>query len=707
MSAAEDIKARLDIVSYINQYVPLKKSGKNHKACCPFHSENTASFVVDENRQSWRCYGACATGGDIFTFVERYHGWDFKEALRELGQLAGVEVRPRTPEQKQRADRTDLLRGMLKEAASAYQKKLYDPNDAGAVAALSYARQGRGLSDETIAAFGVGYAPTGWDKLVGHLQQIGYAHEDILAAGLAGKSDRTGKLYDRFRNRLVVPIRDVKGQVLGFGGRVLNPDDKPKYLNSPQSEVFDKSRILFGLDLARDAIRQTETAIIVEGYMDVITAHQAGYRNVVAQMGTAMTEAQLDLVAPRFAKHVVLALDSDAAGKNATRRSLEVAREALRADYTGRLSVDVRVLHIPQGKDPDDLIRENPAQWEYEVEHALTVAEFVIEMEMALLPPRPSVQDKEALARRVMPLLTATENNLWKQENVQKLAMRLLLPERDLLRIAHEQAKVEQARPPRPRKQAPQRITPLDERHDGLPPRTDYGAPPAHVNGHGAHHSEEPPPRADLDAAPVNAQQPPQVSQMLLFEARVLHGLIDNPQLYYQLNGRLREVARANDIEPKGAFGALCTDDFYQTDVRELMVVFLHALQQDDADVRDYMLAQTEPELYPVLEMALDDPMRARMENPQKVSARDVDQITRRIRRSGSVVDEHSDLIAQGIRLRCRRLTRERDELELIQRGALQDQDYDYADQCAAQMDRLVWALHLLEQEQHIVARIH
>ena len=246
MSVTDDIKARLDIVSYIDQYVPLKKSGKSYKANCPFHSENTPSFVVNEEYQSWHCFGACSEGGDIFSFAQKYHGWDFREALEALGEQAGVEVRERTPEQKQQAERNDVLRGMLKEAASAYAKKLYDSSDPDAVAALDYARNQRGLSDETIKAFGIGYAPDGWNNLLDHLTELGYEQDDIIAAGLALKSDRTGTVYDRFRNRLMVPIRDRRGRTVGFGGRVLDPDDKPKYMNSPQTPVFDKSRYCSG-----------------------------------------------------------------------------------------------------------------------------------------------------------------------------------------------------------------------------------------------------------------------------------------------------------------------------------------------------------------------------------------------------------------------------------------------------------------------------
>ena len=358
MSVADEIKSKLDIVQYIQRYVPLKKAGRTWKACCPFHSEKTPSFVVNENNQSWRCFGACAEGGDIFNFAMKYNGWTFPEALDELGKLAGVEVRQQTPEQRQHYEELDRLRGLLKSTADYFHDQLFDPNNPAAIATLNYARQKRGLSDDTLRRFQIGFAPPGWQNAVDMLTGLGYSEADLLATGIASRNEESGRVYDRFRNRLMIPIRDERGRVVGFGARALAPDDNPKYLNSPQSALFDKSHLLYGLDMAKQTIRDGSTAVIVEGYLDAIQAHQAGYTNVVAQMGTALTEAQLKLIAPRLADHIILSLDSDAAGQSATRRSLEVARQTLEADYAGRLSVDIRVLVVPGAKDPDDLIRE-------------------------------------------------------------------------------------------------------------------------------------------------------------------------------------------------------------------------------------------------------------------------------------------------------------------------------------------------------------
>ncbi len=720
MSVTDEIKSRLDIVSYISQYVPLKKSGSTFKACCPFHGEKTPSFVVNEDYQSWRCFGACAEGGDIFSFAMKYHGWDFKEALRELGQQAGVEVQQQTTEQKQRADRADYLRGLLKEVASAYHKKLYDPNDEGAVAALRYARETRGLSDETIRAFGIGYAPPGWNTILDYLTEFGYEQDDIIEAGLALRSDRTGTVYDRFRNRFMVPIRDQKGRVVGFGGRVLDPEDSPKYMNSPQTLVFDKSKLLFGLDLAKQTIRDTETAVIVEGYMDAITAYQAGFHNVVAQMGTAMTETQLRLIAPNHAKRVVLALDSDAAGQNATRRSLDVAREALASDFTGRLSIDMRVLQIPGAKDPDDLIREDATRWAQLVDNATPVADFVIDMEMAALPDEPSVQEREAVARRVAPILAATENSLFQQENLQKLALRLLIPEKNLLQIAEEvqqeearkrryQERRQQERESAPPQSAPS-STPSNDNDDEGPPPLDYGdaAPPP---------SEEPPPLDYSDpspargtpsarpAKPTRPAKPP--TPATRSEAHLLNQLLQHPEVYYRVNGKLHEAAHGDEQLINGAMRALGVADFDHTGLRALMDLFLQSLNQDEMDTVDYVIAHAGDELRDELELVLTNSLEAKLGDTAAVAPGDLRRVLEKIQRSGVMMDPTRDLMAQAIRLRCRRLRREREELRLIQANATRERDTHQVESCIRQIDLLGRAVHLLEAEERQVARLY
>lgn len=279
MSLADEIKARLDIVSYVQQFVPIKKAGRLYKAPCPFHAEKTPSFVVNPDKQTWRCFGACAEGGDVFNFAQKLHGWTFKEALKELGRQVGVEVEQTTPQQRSQSEHLDALRGLMDAAAQFYHERLLDPDDPTAVEVLRYAREKRGFSDDTIRRFQIGYAPPGWQTLLEPFKALGYSQELLLEAGLASSND-AGRVYDRFRNRLMVPIRDARGRTVGFGARVLDPNDNPKYLNSPQTPIFDKSKLLFGLDMARGAIRETGYAVIVEGYMDAIQAHQAGYSKI-------------------------------------------------------------------------------------------------------------------------------------------------------------------------------------------------------------------------------------------------------------------------------------------------------------------------------------------------------------------------------------------------------------------------------------------
>jgi len=365
MSVIDEVKSRLDIVEVISAYIPLQKAGRNYKALCPFHSEKTPSFVVFPESERWHCFGACGEGGDIFTFVMKREGWDFRTALEELARRAGVELRPRTPAQKQAEEEADRLRELLAAAARYYHHLLLHALEAEAV--RDYVAK-RGLSDETVEQFSLGYSLPGWDNARAYLTEQGYTVDEIIKVGMLVQKADTGSTYDRFRDRLMIPIRDVKGHVIGFGARTLDPEGVPKYLNSPQTAFFDKSHTLFGLDMARRAIRDEDRAVIVEGYMDVMQAHQAGFSNVVAQMGTALTEAQLRQL-QRYTKRLVLALDPDAAGINATLRGVEVAQETLEQEwepvfdprglvgYEGRLGAEIRVLRLPRGQDPDDLIR--------------------------------------------------------------------------------------------------------------------------------------------------------------------------------------------------------------------------------------------------------------------------------------------------------------------------------------------------------------
>ncbi|QPC84753.1 DNA primase [Phototrophicus methaneseepsis] len=718
MSVTEQIKARLDIVQYVQQYVPqLKKAGRYYKACCPFHSEKTPSFVVNPDTQSWRCFGACAEGGDIFSFAMKQNGWSFSEALNELGRQAGVQVAQQTPEQEEEAAHQDRLRGMLQTAADFYHQHLVSIEDDATRAAYEYARQKRGFSDETIARYQIGYAPAGWQHMLTALTDLGYSEQEILDAGLASQNDR-GRVYDRFRNRLMIPIKDDRGRMVGFGARALDPDDTPKYLNSPQTAVFDKSHTLFGLDLAKGAIRESETAVIVEGYMDVIQAHQAGYLNVIAQMGTAMTESQLRLIVPRYAKRIILALDADAAGQNATRRSLEVAREALQADYTGKLAVEIRVLHITNGKDPDDFLRETPEKWPEIVAAAVPVADFVIDLETAELGPDASLQERQAVAERVLPILSASENNLYTRENLQKLAMRLRISEQDLLNWAQELQREErkrrdaQARREQQQKSQPT-TSPEDEPSSSYEPPIFFGdddMPPMFDDD-----GRDFLPDVDLPApAPkTSAAKTPAVPSSPAFtparltsrhtsrasEAHCLRMLLHKPDLLFQANRRLRELAQESMDLIDGPLGDITVEDFSQSDYRLIFKALLASLMQDDMEPLDYIRQNLDAALASELnQLLLTDVDMVQEQLAGRFGGEFIDSWGAFKRQSLPGIDVENDVVRRILQVRRQRVQREREEILFLVTEAERSHDKQVAREHGAQCMLLNMASHRLNQ---------
>jgi DNA primase len=444
MSVTDEIKSRLDIVDVIGETVQLRRSGRSYSGFCPFHQNTrTPAFVVFPDTQTWRCFGACAEGGDIFSFVMKKEGWEFKEALRVLAERAGVVLEEVSPAARERQEADKRLIDLLNLAAEYFHQLFrYAPQ---AEAARHYVAD-RALEDETIATFKLGFSLDSWDACRTHLNAQGYDDDDLLAAGLLSENPERGTRYDRFRNRLMIPIRDAQGQVAGFGARTLDPDGVPKYLNSPQTELFDKSRLLYGLDMARRHIREAHQAVIVEGYMDVMQGWQVGFRNIVAQMGTALTEQQLGLL-KRYTRRFVIALDSDAAGMQATMRSLEVAREALDRDvevrfdarglvrHEGRLKADIRVLTLPPGTDPDELLRRDPTLWPQLVEKAKPVVAYVIET-LAADVDLNDAKAKADVVRQVMPLIGDVADAVERDHYRQLLSRTLRVDERALQQVA-------------------------------------------------------------------------------------------------------------------------------------------------------------------------------------------------------------------------------------------------------------------------------
>ncbi|OGT27906.1 MAG: DNA primase, partial [Gammaproteobacteria bacterium RBG_16_66_13] len=412
MTAVDEVKERIDIVELIGETVKLRKSGRNYTGFCPFHpNTRTPAFVVFPDTGTWRCFGACNEGGDAFRFLMKKEGWDFPEALQFLAQRAGVELVRRGPEAEAEPEAQARLREVLEAAASFYRHHLVETPAGQPV--MDYLH-GRGLNDEILEAFGVGYAPDAWTATRQHLQDRGFSDSELAEAGMTTEG-RDGTPGDRFRHRIIFPIRDSRGRLCGFGARAIDLQAQPKFLNSPQTSLFDKGRLLYGLDRARRSIRQMEQAVLVEGYFDVIGLHQAGFSNAVSPMGTALTEDQLRLL-KRSSRRMVLALDADVAGDQATLRGLDTARQALDRQselvfdprgfirFEGRLDAEIRVVSLPPGKDPDEIVNQDPAAWATLVEGALPVVEYVLD---ALTATRrledPKV--KAEIAQQIQPLI--------------------------------------------------------------------------------------------------------------------------------------------------------------------------------------------------------------------------------------------------------------------------------------------------------------
>ena len=424
MSDLDDIRDRLSIVDVVSGYVALRKTGRNFKALCPFHTEKTPSFVVNPERQTWRCFGACATGGDAFSFIMQAEKLEFGEALRLLAEKTGVTLR-----QRRDGDRMDGLHRVNQEAARFYQQVLASPEGAGA---RDYLEQ-RGVDSKTAAAFQLGLSPVGRPDsssgLKGHLLGLGFDQDVAVEAGALRRSDE-GALRDFFWGRLMFPIHDRQGRVAGFGGRSMDDSD-PKYINTPSTPVFNKSMTLYGLHIAAETIRAQETGVIVEGYMDAIAAHQHGFGNVVASMGTALTEQQVGQLRS-LARTFILALDPDAAGQEATRRSLEASWHIFERQRIGgrqrsvgplyqTVRLDLRIAAMPPGLDPDQLIRDDPERWKRLTAEAVPFMDFALPAFAAdydLSSPRGKAQAAEALG----PLVASMANPVEQEHYFRKLA---------------------------------------------------------------------------------------------------------------------------------------------------------------------------------------------------------------------------------------------------------------------------------------------
>jgi DNA primase len=452
MSTIDEIKSRIDIVDLVSEAgVKLRHAGKNYTGFCPFHdNKKTPAFVVWPESGTWRCFGQCNEGGDIFKFVMKRENLDFKEALDKLAARAGVEVPTFTKETPQQKEEHEQLRKLLEDAVIFYRRHLLANVDI-----LNYLRQKRGLTDASIETFGLGYAPRAWDSALTYFTQRGYRERDLLDAGLVSERE-SGGFYDRFRHRIMIPIRDATRRMTGFGARIVDPDDVPKFLNSPETVLFSKGKLLYGLDRAHKTIRSADQAVIVEGYLDVIALHQAGYENVVSPMGTALTEDQMRLL-KKFTRRIVLALDPDTAGQKAILRGLDVARAAMdrkgELDFDprgllrneARLQADLRVAALPDDLDPDEIVARNRDQWAELIENAKPVVTHVMET-LAVGQNLNDPKVKNQIAAQVLPLIEDLPNPLERDTYRQQLARMLRVDERALVSTPPEVPRAKWAR---------------------------------------------------------------------------------------------------------------------------------------------------------------------------------------------------------------------------------------------------------------------
>src|SRR3954470_1948068 len=432
-----EIKGRLPVADVVGETVQLKKAGTTLKGLCPFHGEKTASFVVTPARETWHCFG-CGKHGDIFTFVMERDSLGFAEALKVLAGRAGVELDERTRREDARNAR---LRDVLESAIAFYHAVLL--HSKAGEPALAYLR-GRGFTEATIEKHQLGWAPGGWDTLVRQLASKRQVEGgELVEVGLASPRQRGGGMYDRFRERVIFPIRDANGHPVGLGGRILGKegeggDTGPKYLNSPATPLFDKSRTLYLVDRAKSAIRKTGQAVIVEGYTDALMAHQSGFENVVASLGTALTPHQVAVVT-RYAKRIALAYDVDAAGEKAGTfgaTALEELSRQLAPDESGVELDDVRVVRLPEGKDPDEVLRDEPDRWREEVRTARPIVDHLIDVHARAHDLRtPGGQARFVDA--VLPIIRNLPNPVLRDAYLQRVHQVSGVEERTLLEAMH------------------------------------------------------------------------------------------------------------------------------------------------------------------------------------------------------------------------------------------------------------------------------
>ncbi len=554
MSTFDEIKSKIDIVDLVSEAgVKLRHAGKNYTGFCPFHdNKKTPAFVVWPETGTWRCFGQCNEGGDIFKFVMKREGIDFKEAMQKLALRAGVEIKEYTRETPEQKEAYANLRKLLEDAVIYYRSQLFNNKPI-----LAYLKEKRGLSDSTIETFGLGYAPAGYEHFRNHFLAKGYSEQDLIDAGMLSVRESESQAsslrsFDRFRNRIMIPIRDEQGRMAGFGARIVHPDDIPKFLNSPETPLFSKGRLLYGLDRARKPIRIADQAVIVEGYLDVIALHQAGYENVVSPMGTALTEDQLRLL-KKYTRRIVLALDPDVAGQKAVLRGLDAARSAMDKEgelvfdargllrNESRLQADLRVAAIPNDLDPDEIVARDKEEWKRLIESAKPIVTHVMDS----LAAGQNLNDpkvKNQIAAQVLPLIDDIGNPLERETYRQALARMLKVNESALAG-------------------APSRPQALRRKPRG----------------------EESSQKVEVVVAAVNPR--------IKIESYCLGVLLKKPELLYRLDRKLEEFG----LSP------LAVEDFEYTDHQLLFGVLRLAVEQDEKEHQNYLMSHLPEALTPLI----------------------------------------------------------------------------------------------------------
>ena len=408
MDEVAEIKSRLDIVQVIGEHVKLQKSGQNWKGCCPFHNEKTPSFMVNQERQFYYCFG-CSQGGDIFTFLQKVENLEFPEVLKILAKRAGIELKKY--DERAVNQRTRLL-DLLNLAASYWQKQLLTP--AGA-AAKEYLKK-RQLDAQTAEDFRLGYALDSWDNLLKYLLKQKYTETEIFQAGLIVKKEQGSGYYDRFRDRVMFPIQDLYGNVIGFTARTMKASENAKYINTPETPVYHKGNVLYALDKAKNEIKKQDAVIFVEGNMDVISSHRVGVKNVVAVSGTALTPEQIHLI-KRFTLNVYFCFDMDEAGQKAAKRSIDLALDS---------GLNIKIVQVLFGKDPDDCIKHDPADWQASIAQARSIMQFHFDEifnKFNLSEIDEKKQAAKLLLSEIIKLPDSIEQDYWIKELAQKLSV--------------------------------------------------------------------------------------------------------------------------------------------------------------------------------------------------------------------------------------------------------------------------------------------